>query len=60
MIQAIRKKPFKEFEKIGYWNYDELDYDEKISPSDMGELKFKYIIENEIKLIGDDGIEEEL
>ena len=57
MVQSYSR--FSEV-KIGYWNYDELDYDEKISPSDMGELKFKYIIENEIKLIGDDGIEEEL
>ena len=43
---------FSEVE-IGYWNYFDKNYADKISPSDLGKNKLKYIIENEIKLIGE-------
>ncbi len=44
---------FSEFD-IGYWDWSLGDYAEKVSPSDMGEEVFKYIIENEIVMIGED------
>ena len=46
--------------KIGYWNYFDKEYNDKVSPSDMGKETLEVIIENEIQMIGDDDIEEEL
>ncbi len=43
---------FSEVE-IGYWDWTKCNYPDKVSPSDMGEATFRYIIENEIKIIGD-------
>jgi len=43
---------FSEVE-IGYWDWTKGNYPDKVSPSDMGEATFRYIIENEIKIIGD-------
>ena len=44
--------------KLGYWNYFDKDYKDKVSPSDLGKNKFNYIINNEIKIIGE--IDEEI
>lgn len=44
--------------KIGYWDFFEKGYTDKVSPSDMGKQKLDYILKNEIKMIGDDGDEE--
>lgn len=46
--------------KIGYWNYFDKGYRDKVSPSDMGKDTLQHIIQNEIQMIGDDDIEEEL
>lgn len=40
--------------EIGYWDFFGKDYPDKVSPSDMGKEKLVYILENEIKMIGDD------
>ena len=48
---------FSEVE-IGYWNYFDKKYKDKISPSDLGKDKLNYIIENEIEMIGE--IDEEI
>lgn len=48
---------FAELE-IGYWNYFNRGYSNKISPSDLGGSKLKYILNNEIKTIGDETDEE--
>lgn len=37
--------------KCGFWNYFGKDYKDKISPTDLGKEKFKYILENEIKFV---------
>ena len=50
---------FSEVE-IGYWDYDGKDYEDKVSPSDLGKYKFEQIISTEIKMIGDDSDEDEL
>ena len=50
---------FSEVE-IGYWDYFGKDYEDKVSPSDLGKVKFKQIINTEIKMIGDDSDEDEL
>ena len=50
---------FSEVE-IGYWDYFGKDYEDKVSPSDLGKAKFKQIINSEIKMIGDDIDEDEL
>ena len=44
--------------EIGYWDFLEKGYTDKVSPSDMGKQKLDYILKNEIKMIGDDGDEE--
>lgn len=46
--------------QLGYWDYCNKDYKNKVSPSDLGCEKLKYIMNNEIKLIGDEQVEEEL
>lgn len=46
--------------QIGYWNYFNKGYKDKVSPSDMGGKILENIINNEIQMIGDDDIEEEL
>lgn len=48
---------FSEIE-VGYWNYFNKKYEDKISPSDLGKKKLEEIIKNEILIIGD-GIDEE-
>ena len=50
---------FSEIE-IGYWDYDGKDYEDKVSPSDLGKYKFEQIINTEIKMIGDEIDEDEL
>lgn len=44
--------------QIGYWDYFDKGYTDKVSPSDMGKEKLKHILNNEIKMIGDDDDEE--
>ena len=46
--------------KIGYWDYGGKDYEDKVSPSDLGKYKFEQIINTEIKMIGDEIDEDEL
>lgn len=46
--------------QIGYWNYFGKGYEDKISPSDLGEKKLRQIMKEEISMIGDDIDEEEL
>lgn len=43
---------FSEVE-IGYWDYFNKNYEDKVSPSDLGKDKLNYIINNEIKMIGE-------
>lgn len=50
---------FSEVE-IGYWDYVGKDYEDKVSPSDLGRVKFEQIINTEIKMIGDEIDEDEL
>lgn len=50
---------FSEVE-VGYWDYDGKDYEDKVSPSDLGKVKFEQIINTEIKMIGDEINEDEL
>lgn len=50
---------FSEVE-IGYWDYVGKDYEDKVSPSDLGKVKFEQIINTEIKMIGDESNEDEL
>lgn len=57
MIQAYSR--FSELE-IGYWDFYDKDYPEKSSPSDLGEEKLHYILENEITMIGDDEHEKQI
>ena len=45
---------------LGYWNYFGRGYKDKVSPSDLGKERLKYILQNEIKMIGDDSDEDEL
>lgn len=44
--------------KIGYWDYLSKEYPDKASPSDLGEKELKRIIQEEIKMIGDEDDEE--
>lgn len=44
--------------KLGYWDYFDKNYKDKVSPSDLGKNKLNYIIDNEIKIIGE--IDEEI
>lgn len=46
--------------ECGYWDYFNKGYQNKVSPSDLGEEKFKDILAHEIKMIGDDDNEDEL
>lgn len=50
---------FSEVE-LGYWDYFDRLYDDKISASDMGRKELLRIINTEIKMIGDDDDGEEL
>lgn len=50
---------FSEVE-IGYWDYVGKNYEDKVSPSDLGKVKFEQIINTEIKMIGDESDEDEL
>lgn len=50
---------FSEVE-LGYWDYFDRLYDDKVSASDLGKKELLHIIDNEIKMIGDDENEEEL
>jgi len=49
MFQSYSR--FTEFE-IGYWDYFNKDYENKISPSDLGKEEFIRIMNNEIRIIG--------
>ena len=44
---------FSEME-VGYWDYFDRLYDDKLSPSDLGELELKRIMKDEIKIVGED------
>lgn len=57
MIKSYSR--FSEVE-IGYWNCNGRGYEDKISPSDLGEKKLRQIIDEEISVIGDDIYEDEL
>lgn len=46
--------------KLGYWDFFDRLYDDKISASDLGKKELLRIIDTEIKMIGDDGDGEEL
>ncbi len=50
---------FSEVE-LGYWDYFDRLYDDKVSASDLGKKELLRIIDTEIKMIGDDEDEEEL
>lgn len=47
---------FNEIE-IGYWDYFDKQYKNKISPSDLGKKELKRIIKHELKMVGDDSEE---
>ena len=57
MIQKYSR--FSEVE-IGYWNFFDKEYENKVSPSDLGKKKLEQIIDNEIVMIGGDTDEDEL
>ena len=40
--------------EVGYWDFFDKGYTDKVSPSDMGKEKLEDIMKNEIKIIGDD------
>lgn len=46
--------------KVGYWDYKKREYKHKVSPSDMGGDVLRYILKNEIVMIGGSTNEEEL
>ena len=48
---------FTEIE-LGYWDYFNRGYEDKISPSDKGKESLENILKNEIKMIGDEEDEE--
>ena len=50
---------FSEVE-LGYWDYFDRLYDNKVSASDLGKKELLRIMNTEIKMIGDDEDEEEL
>ena len=50
---------FSEVE-LGYWDFFDRSYDDKVSASDLGKKELLRIIDNEIQMIGDDENEEEL
>lgn len=50
---------FSEVE-LGYWDFFDRLYDNKVSASDLGKKELLRIIDTEIKIIGDDEDEEEL
>lgn len=50
---------FSEVE-LGYWDFFDRLYDDKVSASDLGKKELLRIIDNEIQMIGDDENEEEL
>ena len=50
---------FSEVE-LGYWDYFDRLYDDKVSASDLGKKELLRIMDTEIKMIGDDEDEEEL
>lgn len=59
-IDKVRRySRFSEIE-LGYWDFFGKDYKNKVSPTDMGKEKFEYILNNEIKMIGDDEKDDEL
>lgn len=57
MIRAYSR--FSEIE-VGYWNYFGRGYEDKVSPSDLGNKKLKQIMNEEILMIGDEIDEDEL
>ena len=50
---------FSEVE-LGYWDFFDRLYDDKVSASDLGKRELLRIMDTEIKMIGDDEDEEEL
>ena len=46
--------------KLGYWDFFDRLYDNKVSASDLGKKELLRIMDTEIKMIGDDEDEEEL
>ena len=50
---------FSEVE-LGYWDFFDRLYDDKVSASDLGKKELLRIMDTEIKMIGDDEDEEEL
>ena len=45
--------------KLGYWDFFDRLYDNKVSASDLGKKELLRIMDTEIKMIGDDKDEEE-
>ena len=59
-IDVVKKySRFSEVE-LGYWDFFDRLYDDKVSASDLGKKELLRIIDNEIQMIGDDENEEEL
>ena len=46
--------------ELGFWNYFGREYEDKVSPSDMGKEQMRNILANEITMIGDEDDEDEL
>ena len=55
-------KNYSRFSKVelGYWDFFDRLYDNKVSASDLGKKELLRIMDTEIKMIGDDEDEEEL
>ena len=55
-------KSYSKFSEVelGYWDYFDRLYDDKVSASDLGKKELLRIIDNEIQMIGDGENEEEL
>ena len=46
--------------ELGYWSYFGREYENKVSPSDLGKECLENILQNEITMIGDEDDEDEL
>ena len=57
-IQMVKNySRFSEIE-VGYWDWTKGNYTDKVSASDLGKEKLKYILEHEIEIIGDSNEDE--
>lgn len=55
-------KNFSRFSEVGvgYWDWTQCKFDDKVSPSDLGKKELQRIIQTEVKMIGDEDYEEDL